>query len=104
MRARSGFTLLEMLLVIFILGMLTGIAGLSLARVPVHAPISRVQAELAEARRAAVLDGRIVTVEIATDSSRVTATFFPDGSGLVDGNERVDRLSGRPDKAARRAR
>lgn len=100
----KGFTLLEMLVVLLILGLVGAISGVMLARVPTRESLSEMESELTEARRMAIRDGRAVTIEVRGNRGTAVATFLPDGSGIVEGSARVDRLTGRSIRSGETAR
>lgn len=93
----DGFTLVEMLVVLVLLGLLAGLATLS----PAAGRLSFIEREtgapsIAAARRQAILHGQPVTI-VHHDSARGAAaiTAFPDGRLL--GHPRYDPMTGRRD-------
>jgi prepilin-type N-terminal cleavage/methylation domain-containing protein len=101
-RARAGFTLIELIVVIVLLGILAGVGGVAMVRAQSRPgdsePLLRVAARLASARREAIISGRSVTVTIDDTTGVFSATAFPDGRLIVDPTLnavlKVDQLSG----------
>ena len=106
---RAGVTLVELLVVLAILGVMAGVAGLSFARpvLAVQQPGSLEAAldSIAEVRRMAITRGVSITVTLSISGSTagggdapwiVRATALPDGSIIADAALGIDRLTGRP--------
>jgi len=76
---RTGLTLVELLVVLALIGVVLGVAGVSLPEVRTD----RISANdaLAAARRQAVFEGRPVTIQFAESDSVTSglATALPDG-------------------------
>ncbi len=94
-----GFTLVEILVVLMILGLMTGITGLALASLKAPREAAWVR-DLRAARDSAIRTGAPVSVAVAIPDtgghrSRLTAhvLFLPDGRALGTG---VDPLIGTP--------
>jgi prepilin-type N-terminal cleavage/methylation domain-containing protein len=91
----SGFTLVELIVVLALLGLLTAVVGVTLSRVEKPAAVERDAAAIADARRAALRSGRPVTVVVRRDGTAMSATALPDGSVIGADRLGVDRLTGR---------
>ena len=99
--ARRGVTLAELMVVIVILGVMAGVTGVAFAtRTPVPDVDARL-ARVANARADAVRIGRPVTLPLAVNGASYLVTAFPDGRIVTDAPIPINRLSGRPDHAAR---
>ena len=93
-RARPGVTLVELIVVLTIIGVMAGVAGLAARRAaPVRETDARLAAVLA-ARRLAIDSARPVTVEIGGDTVPRRVTANPDGSVVADAQLGIDRLTG----------
>ena len=93
-----GVTLVELLVVLALLGLLGGVAGLVVGRSEARTELGRRAEEVAIARRAAIREGRQVTIELLLDDGLHAVTAFPDGAVVTDAAVRawlgIDRLSG----------
>lgn len=87
---RRGVTLIELLVTLAILGLVAGVAGLSLGATPVPVPLDARRARIADARDAALRTGHPVTVIIADSDAVVYVTALPDGRVLTDLNQPGD--------------
>lgn len=95
--ARGGFTLVELMVVVTILGLMTALSGMAIAglREPPHTQQRRA---LVLARTAAIRTGRPIRA-VTCDSTGANCSvlrapmFFPDGRALGAG---VDPLTGAP--------
>jgi prepilin-type N-terminal cleavage/methylation domain-containing protein len=87
-RIRAGFTLIELIVVIVLLGIIAGVGGVALVRSQPKArdsePLRHAAAHLASARREAIISGRSVTVTIDDTTGVFSATALPDGRVIVD--------------------
>ena len=81
-----GATLVELMLVLLILGLLTGVSALAIGRLQRPAASERARM-LGQARAAAIRLGRPVSVSGASGSVR----FYPDGRAIGSG---IDPLTG----------
>lgn len=93
--ARSGVTLVELLVVMLIIGLTTGVAGLAMSslRPP---PLSDFARKVREARTMSIRNGTALTVTMKApdeEGRELVLRFLPDGS--VIGPE-VDRWTGHP--------
>jgi len=88
----SGFTLLEVIVVVAILGLIVGMTGLAFVSLRLPRQSEPVQ-ELRRARAAAVRSGRPI-LSGANDAPRATRVLFlPDGRAIGAG---ADPLTGAP--------
>ena len=87
---RGGFTLVELLVTLAIIGVVMSIVALAF-RAPVAAPADDSFAQALAARRRALNEGRIVTLDIVTDSGVIGVSAHPDGRIVADPRLRVSR-------------
>lgn len=98
-RARGGFTLVEMLVVLAILGVMAGIVGLAAGTLDDTDPATVRAARIAEARRQALTTRRPVVIRLADGDSAGGMVALPDGSVRADTSLHLDVLTGRPREA-----
>jgi prepilin-type N-terminal cleavage/methylation domain-containing protein len=92
---RPGVTLLELIVVLAVMSIVGGVAGLGMAaRKPMTAD-DRVQSRIAAARHEALTTGRVVTIVLDTDEGPRAATAYPDGRLLTDAVANIDPMTGR---------
>jgi prepilin-type N-terminal cleavage/methylation domain-containing protein len=93
---RDGVTLVELLVVIVILGVMAGVAGLTFRTARVK-PSSSEEAlgRIAMARRQAIATGHDVSLSVQIDTGLHAVTAHPDGRVLADSLPALDPLSGR---------
>lgn len=91
----SGFTLIELIVVIAILGIVTIIAGVSMHTAAPVVPQDPSLTEIKILRDSALESGQTVTAVIKTDDQTATATAYPDGS-VLSSLRNVERTTGRP--------
>lgn len=97
MSDKRGVTLIELVVVLALLGIMSGVVGLSLRSArPLPTPNVALLAA-ARARDSAVQLGRAVTVVIARDSQVFDATALPDGRVIAPKDLAIDPLTGAPD-------
>lgn len=93
----SGFTLLEVMVVMVILGLIVGMSGLAFVSLRAPREADHVR-DLRRAWEEAIRTGRPVTVS-GNQAPRTTPTLFlPDGRGI---GSAVDPLTGAPVDSAR---
>ncbi len=89
-----GYTLIEMLIVLAILGIAAGVAGLGF-RSAMPAAVNDTTASIALARRDAIRSGKSITIFVEHAGRVLSATAHPDGRVVADSALGVDCLSGR---------
>lgn len=87
-RRRSAFTLVELLAVLVLLGLLTGLALPALARRSMRDGNDEVSP-----RTEAIISGRALTVIV--DSGGSWITYLPDGQAVVIRGSGIDPLTGK---------
>ena len=90
-----GNTIIELLVVLAILGVAAGVAGVSFRSEPISAAIDETLATIAAARRDAIRSGKSITIFVEHDGHVLSATAHPDGRVVADTALSVDHLSGR---------
>lgn len=98
---RRGSTLVELIVVLALLAVTSAVTALALRVNPVSSADDTAMQQIMDARRAAVRDGRRVTIEVAVGNARHSATAHPDGRVVTAASLGVNPLSGRPADAAR---
>lgn len=99
MRRRAhhrGVTLVELVVVIAILGLAAGVAGLAFRPPPSRTGPDARGPAIAGARARALATGARVTVAVDSGGSDATVTAHPDGSVLAAPALTVERLTGKP--------
>jgi prepilin-type N-terminal cleavage/methylation domain-containing protein len=96
--ARTGVTLLELLVTLVILGIIAGVTVLALRRMDPPSP-SDPSTILADSLRFALASGRSMSVRVLTDSGPATGSVRADGSIVADSALEVERLTGAPNHA-----
>jgi prepilin-type N-terminal cleavage/methylation domain-containing protein len=97
---RAGLTLVELLVVITILGMSFGVAGLAFRGVAFEPPLDG-NSLLRAARREAVRKGESIVIFLEDSAGGRPAFALPDGSIVGGGSLGFARLTGRARNAAR---
>lgn len=92
---RDGFTLLEVIVVLAIVGLVAGISGLALVSLKAPRETEWVR-RLNQARAEAIRSGRPIRIE-GNHAPRTTYLFLPDGRAIGPG---VDPLTGAPRDSA----
>lgn len=96
-RARRGVTLVELLVVLAVLGVMTGVAGLAFGGERTEpAPDEAALDRIAAARREAVVTGRSVSTTVMLGGRPRAVTAHADGRVLAESLPAWDILSGRP--------
>ncbi len=94
-RARGGFTLIELMVVLAILGVMAGVVGLAV-RPSEPDPEAERAAQIADARRRALETRRPVMLDVVQGDSTWRMVALPDGSVRADSALGLDALTGRP--------
>ncbi|MGH7719758.1 MAG: pilus assembly FimT family protein [Steroidobacteraceae bacterium] len=94
LRRRRAMTLVELLVVLTILGLVAGVAGLALRRASPVATAGSTASLVSDARREAIELGHAVTVVVPVAGRVSSATAFPDGSVVADAVLGVERFTG----------
>lgn len=97
---RAGFTLVELMVVLAVLGVMAGVAGLAARSLERRDPETERAAAIADARRRALETRRPVTLQVQVGDSAARLIALPDGSVRRDSALGLDVLTGRP-RAAR---
>jgi prepilin-type N-terminal cleavage/methylation domain-containing protein len=96
-RARRGVTLVELLAVLALLGVATGVAGLAFRAPGLERPTNELAFDrVASARHEAIVTGRSVSTTVVIDGRPRAVTAHADGRVLADSMAALDALSGRP--------
>lgn len=94
--SRTGFTLVELMVVLVILGIMAGVAGLAVRSLERTDPAVERAAAIADARRQALRTRRPVTLSVRMGGDSVgRLVAFPDGSMRGDSALGLDVLTGR---------
>jgi prepilin-type N-terminal cleavage/methylation domain-containing protein len=93
-RASRGFTLAELLVVLVVLGILTGVVGVTLFRAPQRVAAPQWRTAISAARDSALRVGRAVTIVVDADSGNAPVTVLPDGRVVADESLGLDVLAG----------
>lgn len=99
MTRRSGFTLIELIVVIAMLGIIAGVTAVSL-RSPVD-PATLENAEITAASRRAIESGHPVSISVRRQQHVYAITAKPDGRVVADTALMLDPLTGVGAKHAR---
>ena len=95
-RSRTGFTLVELMVVLVILGVMAGVAGLAARSLERTDPATERAGMIADARRRALQTRRPVTLLVPMGDSVGRMVAYPDGSVRGDSALGLDVLTGRP--------
>lgn len=94
-RGNAGFTLVELMVVLAILGVMAGVVGLAV-RMPEADPAAERAARIADARRRALETRRPVLLLVEQGDSTWRMVALPDGSVRADTALGLETLTGRP--------
>jgi len=97
MTVQHGVTLVELLVVLALLGILSGVVGLTLRSAQPPATADPVRAAVALARDSSIRSGHAVSIVLATDSQPYDVTALPDGRIIGDKRLATDTLTGQDD-------
>ena len=89
-----GITLVELLVVLLLLGLLSGVVGLTLGSAPRVTALDPIIVAVLAARDSALRSGHPITISVAVEGSAHCATAFPDGRVLTDAPLDIEALSG----------
>jgi prepilin-type N-terminal cleavage/methylation domain-containing protein len=95
-RTRRGFTLVELMVVLAILGVMAGVVGLAARSLDDTDPASQRAARIADARRRALETRRPVRLELSSGDTVRRMIALPDGSVRADSALDLEPLTGRP--------
>jgi general secretion pathway protein H len=87
-----GFTLVELMVVLVLLGLMAGVVGLAWRPNPASNENGR--DAIAQARAQALESGTTVRLQVTHDGQRVTIAAFPDGSVIAPASLLIDPLTG----------
>jgi prepilin-type N-terminal cleavage/methylation domain-containing protein len=93
---RAGFTLVELMVVLAVLGIMAGVAGLAARSLDDTGPEVERAAAIAGARRRALETRRPVPLTVDTGGGAARLVALPDGSIHGDTALGLDVLTGRP--------
>jgi len=95
----SGFTLIELVIAVALIGLLASVATLSVRRLPPppYDPARVVE----ESSRVAIAQGRTIAFVVRVGDGLVHATVWPDGSMLADSAVHLEHLSSLGQRDAR---
>jgi general secretion pathway protein H len=91
---RRGVTLVELMVVILLLGLLSGVVGLSMGSRPRVPSLDPATVAVLQARDSALRTGHPVTIAFSHEGSAHHATAYPDGRVISDATIGIDPLSG----------
>lgn len=94
MKIRRGFTMIELIVVLVLLGAIASMIGLSIRNLQQPAESSRA-ARVFAARQQALETGAVVVVPLSDSGGAATVAAQPDGSVIADSGARIDRFTGR---------
>ncbi len=98
MRARSGTTLVELLVTMVLIGIITSVVTLAIRRIDQPSP-SDPATMLADSLTTAIRDSRDIVLSATLGGRVIIATARADGSVVADTSFHFDRLTGRPANA-----
>ncbi len=87
-----GFTLVELMVVLVLLGLMAGVVGLAWRPNPVSKDMGR--DAIARARATALESGTTVRLQVTLEGQRVTVAAFPDGRVIAPAGLHLDPLTG----------
>lgn len=93
--ARSGVTLFELMVVILLLGLLSGVVGLTMGSTPRVPSLDSTTVAVLQARDSALRTGHPVTIAFSHEGRPLRATAYPDGRVITNAPIGIDPLSGR---------
>lgn len=91
---RRGVTLVELMVVILLLGLLSGVVGLTMGSTPQVPSLDPTTVAVLQARDSALGTGHPVTIAFTREGHAHRATAYPDGRVITDAPIGIDPLSG----------
>jgi prepilin-type N-terminal cleavage/methylation domain-containing protein len=91
---RNGFTLVELMVVLVLIGAIASMVGLSIRDVPPQVENSSTE-RLFAARQQALRAGTIIVVSLSDSANALVIAAQPDGSVIADSAAGIDRFTGR---------
>ncbi len=91
---RSGVTLVELMVVILLLGLLSGVVGLTVGSTPRVSSLDPTTVAVLQVHDSALRSGYPVTIAFSYEGSTHRATAYPDGRVITDATIGIDPLSG----------
>jgi prepilin-type N-terminal cleavage/methylation domain-containing protein len=93
---QAGFTLVELMVVLVVLGIMAGVTGLAVRALDDTDPAGQRAAAIADARRRALDTRRPVPLTLTAGDTVLRLIALPDGSVRGDTALQLDPLTGRP--------
>ena len=94
MKASCGFTLVELLLVLVLLGLLAGVVGLTIHTAKPIRDADAVSTAIVAERDLAIRSGRSVTITLVVNNGQHSVTADPNGRVVSDSALEVNALTG----------
>lgn len=92
---RSGFTLIELIVVIAILALMTSVVGLAIEGAAPLPAVDDIAARASAARKQSIRLRKPVSISVPVDGRMVLLTAMPDGRVVADSSVRGPRLPAR---------
>ncbi|MDB4878323.1 MAG: hypothetical protein JWM41_4769 [Gemmatimonadetes bacterium] len=93
-RPRRAVTLVELLVTLVVLGVIASVTTLGVRRIE-RPVLDDPATTVAESLRAAIAEGRSITLVLSVHGAPVLATVIPDGSVIADSALHIDPLTAR---------
>jgi prepilin-type N-terminal cleavage/methylation domain-containing protein len=98
MRARTGVTLIELLITVVVLGVMSAVCTLAVRRID-RPPADDPASTIADSLTAAIRSRRAITFPLRSTATPAYATVLPDGRVVTDSSLHFHPLTGRQDRA-----